>query len=130
MLESAGIGLYTPDVIGSSPVPPTRTKPLFEISPWSRRPNRMQDDFVVADFAEAWLAKFPRIEERGLGPRLLAALAGMSGGPNAVDDLDDVEVIAAALLELVAMLKASPGGLASHFPTLFGSALKGKAGLS
>ncbi len=38
----------------------------------------MQDDFVVADFAEAWLAKFPRIEERGLGPRLLAALAGMS----------------------------------------------------
>jgi hypothetical protein len=90
----------------------------------------MQDDFVVADFAEAWLAKFPRIEERGLGPRLLAALAGMSGGPNAVDDLDDVEVIAAALLELVAMLKASPGGLATHFPTLFGSALKGKVGLS
>jgi len=92
--------------------------------------NRMQDDFIVADFAEAWLAKFPRIEERGLGPRLLAALAGMSGGPNAVDDLDDVEVIAAALLELVAMLKASPGGLASHFPALFGSALRGKAGLS
>jgi hypothetical protein len=90
----------------------------------------MQNDFVIADFAEAWLAKFPRIEERGLGPRLLAALAGMSGGPNAVDDLDDVEVIAAALLELVAMLKASPGGLATHFPTLFGSALKGKAGLS
>ena len=90
----------------------------------------MHDDFVVADFAEAWLAKFPRIEERGLGPRLLAALAGMSGGPNTVDDLDDVEVIAAALLELVAMLKASPGGLASHFPALFGNALRGKAGLS
>jgi len=92
--------------------------------------NTMRDDFVVADFAEAWLAKFPRIEERGLGPRLLAALAGMSGGPNAVDDLDDVEVIAAALLELVAMLRASPGGLATHFPALFGNALKGKAGLS
>lgn len=92
--------------------------------------NRTPNDLVIADFAEAWLAKFPRIEERGLGPRLLAALAGMSGGPNAVDDLDDVEVIAAALLELVAMLKASPGGLALHFPTLFGSALKGKAGLS
>ena len=92
--------------------------------------NRNPNDLVVADFAEAWLAKFPRIEERGLGPRLLAALAGMSGGPNAVDDLDDVEVIAAALLELVAMLKASPGGLAMHFPTLFGSALKGKGGLS
>jgi hypothetical protein len=90
----------------------------------------MQKDFVVADFAEAWLAKFPRIEERGLGPRLLAALAGMSGGPNAVDDLDDIEVIAAALLELVAMLKASPAGVAAHFPSLFGSALKGKAGLS
>src|SRR6187551_970131 len=72
--------------------------------------NRMRDDLIVADFAEAWLAKFPRIEERGLGPRLLAALAGMSGGPNAVDDLDDVEVIAAALLELVAMLKAAPAG--------------------
>jgi hypothetical protein len=92
--------------------------------------NRNPNDLVIADFAEAWLAKFPRIEERGLGPRLLAALAGMSGGPNAVDDLDDVEVIAAALLELVAMLKTSPGGLALHFPTLFGSALKGKAGLS
>ena len=84
----------------------------------------------VADFAEAWLRKFPRIEERGLGPRLLAALAGMSGNPDLVDDLDDVETIAAALLELVVMLKASPGGVAQHFPTLFGNALKGKAGLS
>ena len=92
--------------------------------------NRLPNDIVLADFAEAWLAKFPRIEERGLGPRFLAALAGMSGGPNAVDDLDDIEVIAAALLELVTMLKASPGGLGMHFPTLFGSALKGKAGLS
>ncbi|HYQ43618.1 MAG TPA: hypothetical protein VER11_16675 [Polyangiaceae bacterium] len=92
--------------------------------------NRNANDVVVTGFAEAWLAKFPRIEERGLGPRLLAALAGMSGGPNAVDDLDDIEVIAAALLELVAMLKASPGGVDLHFPTLFGSALKGKAGLS
>jgi len=54
----------------------------------------------------------------------------MSGGPNAVDDLDDVEVIAAALLELVVMLKASPAAWPRHFPTLFGSALKGKAGLS
>ena len=90
----------------------------------------MEDDFIVADFAEAWLKKFPRIEQRGLGPRLLAALAGMSGNPSTPDDLDDVETIAAALLELVAMLKASPGGVASHFPTLFGKALKGKAGLS
>lgn len=92
--------------------------------------NRNPNDLHVADFAEAWLAKFPRIEERGLGPRLLAALAGMSGGPNAVDDLDDIQVIAAALLELVVMLKASPGGVSLHFPSLFGHALKGKAGLS
>jgi len=92
--------------------------------------NRNPNDVAVAEFAEAWLAKFPRIEERGLGPRLVAALAGMSGGTNSVDDLDDVEVIAAALLELVAMLKASPSGVSLHFPTLFGNALKGKAGLS
>jgi hypothetical protein len=92
--------------------------------------NRNPNDLAVAEFAESWLAKFPRIEERGLGPRLLAALAGMSGGPNSVDDLDDVEVIAAALLELVTMLKASPSGVSLHFPALFGSALKGKAGLS
>jgi len=92
--------------------------------------NRTPNDTMLAEFAEAWLAKFPRIEERGLGPRLLAALAGMSGGPNAVEDLDDIEVIAAALLELVVMLKASPGGVAMHFPSLFGSALRGKAGLS
>jgi hypothetical protein len=90
----------------------------------------MDDDFLVADFAEAWLRKFPRIEQRGLGPRLLAALSGMSGGPSTVDDLDDIEVIAAALVELVAMLKASPGGVALEFPTLFGNALKGKGGLS
>jgi hypothetical protein len=90
----------------------------------------IDDDFVVADFAEAWLKKFPRIEQRGLGPRLLAALAGMSGDPNAVDDLDDIEAIAAALLGLVVMLKASPAGVATQFPTLFGNALKGKAGLS
>ncbi|HYQ27798.1 MAG TPA: hypothetical protein VER04_11285, partial [Polyangiaceae bacterium] len=122
--------LYTPDVIGSSPVPPTTVERHSSIPFPAIAAHRMQNDFAVADFAEAWLAKFPRIEERGLGPRLLAALAGMSGGPNAVDDLDDIEVIAAALLELVAMLKASPGGLATHFPTLFGSALKGKAGLS
>ena len=90
----------------------------------------MDDDFVVSDFAEAWLEKFPRIEQRGLGPRLLAALAGMSGNPNALDDLDDIETIAAALVELVAMLRASPGGVVTGFPTLFGNALKGKAGLS
>jgi hypothetical protein len=54
----------------------------------------------------------------------------MSGSPSTPDDLDDVETIAAALLELVAMLKASPGGVATHFPTLFGNALKGKGGLS
>jgi len=90
----------------------------------------MDDDFVVADFAEAWLRKFPRIEQRGLGPRLLAALTGMSGNPNTIDDLDDVETIAAALVELVAMLRASPGGVATQFPMLFGNALKGKAGLS
>jgi hypothetical protein len=90
----------------------------------------MDDDSLVADFAEAWLKKFPRIEQRGLGPRLLAALSGMSGNPNLIDDLDDVETIAAALLELVAMLKTSPGGVACHFPTLFGNALKGKGGLS
>ena len=90
----------------------------------------MDDDFVVADFAEAWLKKFPRIEERGLGPRLLAALTGMSGSPNMIDDLDDVETIAAALLELVTMLRASPGGVATQFPTLFGNALKGKGRLS
>ena len=91
--------------------------------------NRNQNDQALSEFAEAWLAKFPRIEERGLGPRLVAALAGMSD-PNAVDDLDDVEVIAAALLELVAMLRASPGGVSLHFPALFGNALRGKAGLS
>jgi len=90
----------------------------------------MDDDFAVADFAEAWLKKFPRIEQRGLGPRLLAALAGMSGNPNTIDDLDDVEVIAAALLELVVMLRASPGGVATQFPMLFGNALRGKRGLS
>jgi len=90
----------------------------------------MDDDFVVADFAEAWLRKFPRIEERGLGPRLLAALAGMSGNPNTIDDLDDVETIAAALLELVAMLRRSPGGVTCQFPLLFGNALRGKSGLS
>ena len=122
--------LYTPDVIGSSPVPPTKERAAVRKCSQALTANCMQDDFVIADFAEAWLAKFPRIEERGLGPRLLAALAGMSGGPNVVDDLDDIEVIAAALLELVTMLKASPGGLATHFPTLFGTALKGKAGLS
>jgi hypothetical protein len=54
----------------------------------------------------------------------------MSGSPSTVDDLDDIEVIAAALVELVAMLKASPGGVAMEFPTLFGNVLKGKAGLS
>ena len=90
----------------------------------------MDDDLVVNDFAEAWLKKFPRIEQRGLGPRLLAALAGMSGNPNALDDLDDIETIAAALVELVAMLRASPGGVVTGFPMLFGNALKGKAGLS
>jgi len=88
----------------------------------------MDDDLLVTQFAEAWLKKFPRIEERGLGPRLLAALAGMSGNPNLSDDLDDVEVIAAALLELVVMLKASPAGVARHFPALFGKAPK--SGLS
>jgi hypothetical protein len=90
----------------------------------------MDDDFVVAEFAEAWLNKFPRIEERGLGPRLLAALTGLSGSPNTIDDLDDVETIAAALLELVKMLRASPGGVATQFPLLFGNALKGKGRLS
>ncbi len=90
----------------------------------------MDDDFIVANFAEAWLSKFPRIEQRGLGPRLLAALVGMSGSPDAIDDLDDVEEIAAALVELVAMLKRSPAGVVSQFPMLFGKALKGKGGLS
>jgi hypothetical protein len=90
----------------------------------------MDDDFIVVNFAESWLAKFPRIEERGLGPRLLAALVGMSGSSGAIDDLDDIEVIASALVELVAMLKGSPAGVISQFPTLFGQALKGKAGLS
>lgn len=85
----------------------------------------MADDFIISDFAEAWLRKFPRIEQRGLGPRLLAALAGMSGGPSTLDDLDDVEVIAAALVELVRMLRASPGGVSTQFPQLFGKALKG-----
>jgi hypothetical protein len=89
----------------------------------------MDNDFV-ANFADAWLSKFPRIEQRGLGPRLLAALAGMSGGPNAIDDLDDIEVIAAALVELVATLKQSPGAMTAQFPRLFGQALKGKVGLS
>jgi hypothetical protein len=90
----------------------------------------MDDDFVVSDFAEAWLRKFPRIEQRGLGPRLLAALTGMSGSPSTVDDLDDVEAIAAALVELVRMLRASPGGVNTQFPMLFGNALKGKGGVS
>jgi hypothetical protein len=90
----------------------------------------MDDDFLVAHFAEAWLSKFPRIEERGLGPRLLAALVGMSGNTDAIDDLDDVEAIAAALVELVAMLRRSPAGVVSQFPMLFGRALKGKGGLS
>ena len=90
----------------------------------------MVDDSLVAEFAEAWLKKFPRIEERGLGPRLLAALAGLSGNPNLSDDLDDVEAIAAALLGLVTMLRASPGGIATEFPMLFGRALKGRGGLS
>lgn len=90
----------------------------------------MDDDSLVADFAEAWLNKFPRIEQRGLGPRLLAALTGMSGDPDGLDDLDDIETIATALLELVSMLKASPGGVATQFPMLFGKALKGKARLS
>jgi hypothetical protein len=90
----------------------------------------MDDDFVVANFAEAWLSRFPRIEQRGLGPRLLAALIGMSGSSDAIDDLDDVEEIAAALVELVAMLKESPAGMISQFPLLFGKAMKGKGGLS
>jgi hypothetical protein len=90
----------------------------------------MDDDFVVSDFAEAWLRKFPRIEQRGLGRRLLAALAGMSGDPNAIDDLDDIEVMASALVELVAMLRAAPGGVTGPFPLLFSSAQNGKAGVS
>ena len=88
----------------------------------------MVDDFLVPDFAEAWLSKFPRIEQRGLGPRLIAALQGMSGGPNTIDDLDDIETIASALVELVAMLRALPGGMTTEFPSLFGQALKGKGG--
>ncbi|HTA94254.1 MAG TPA: hypothetical protein VK745_31960 [Polyangiaceae bacterium] len=90
----------------------------------------IDDDFIVASFAETWLNKFPRIEQRGLGPRLLAALVGMSGSSDAIDDLDDVEEIAAALVELIAMLKGSPAGVVSQFPMLFGKALKGKGGLS
>ena len=121
--------LYTPDVIGSSPVPPTRSEPQVEKPIPAMTANRNPNELALTEFAEAWLAKFPRIEERGLGPRLVAALAGMSGGPNTVDDLDDVEVIAAALLELVAMLKSAPSGVSLHFPALFGNALKGKAGL-
>jgi hypothetical protein len=90
----------------------------------------MTDDLLIARFAETWLAKYPRIEQRGLGPRLLAALVGMSGNPDAIDDLDDVEVIATALVDLVAMLRGSPAGMTSQFPLLFGNALKGSRGLS
>ena len=90
----------------------------------------MHDDPLVLAFAEAWLGKFPRIEQRGLGPRLLAALSGMSGEPEAPDNLDDLEAIAAALLELVALLRATPGGVASQFPNWFGRALKGDGSLS
>jgi hypothetical protein len=90
----------------------------------------MNDDFVVSGFAEEWLRKFPRIEQRGLGPRLLAALTGMSGGPNTIDDLDDIEAIATALVELVAMLRSAPGGVTGQFPLLFGGAFKGKGGVS
>ena len=90
----------------------------------------MHEDFMVSDFAEAWLRKFPRIEQRGLGPRLIAALSGLSGGPNTIDDLDDVEVIASALVELVAMLRAGAGGGLAQFPLLFGPTLKSKANVS
>lgn len=90
----------------------------------------MHDDPLVLAFAEAWLGKFPRIEERQLGPRLLAALTGMSGDPSAGDDLDDLEAIASALLELVALLRASPNGVASQFPNWFGRALKGNGAAS
>lgn len=90
----------------------------------------MDDDRVVRDFAEAWLRKFPRIEERSLGPRLLSALVGMSGDLNAPDDLDDIEAIASALLGLVALLRSSPFGIASQFPKLFGEMLEGKGGPS
>jgi hypothetical protein len=88
----------------------------------------MSNDFVVADFAEAWLDKFPRIELRGLGPRLVAALVGMSGSPGDLDDLDDLDEILAALAQLVVMLKASPSGAIN--PSLLFGALKGNSGLS
>jgi len=90
----------------------------------------MSDDLLIARLAETWLAKYPRIEQRGLGPRLLAALVGMAGSPDAIDDLDDVEVIAAALVDLVATLRGSPAGMVSQFPQLFGASLKGNRGLS
>ncbi len=56
---------------------------------------------MVDGLREAWIARFPRLTERGLMPRLSAALQALVGDVRqfSPDDFDDLDVMAAALVE-------------------------------
>lgn len=63
------------------------------------------------ELTEIWIKRFPRIDERGLRTRLLVSLMSIMGfgaerkGGVSHDELDDAEVIAAALVEHIHVLK-------------------------
>lgn len=76
---------------------------------------------LVDGLLEAWIARFPRLTERGLRPRLSAALRALVGDVRqfSADDFDDFDVMAAALVEhfivarsVSADLQGSPNMLA------------------
>lgn len=55
----------------------------------------------VDGLREAWIARFPRLTDRGLMPRLSAALRALVGDVRqfSADDFDDLDAMAAALVE-------------------------------
>ncbi len=77
--------------------------------------EEMAKDFEAA-LEQVWLARFPRIDERGLRERLFAARQlslGKSPADGVVsdDDLDDAKAIADAVAEYVTVLRRIKDGL-------------------
>ncbi len=81
---------------------------------------------MVDGLLEAWIARFPRLTDRGLRPRLSAALRALVGDVRqfSADDFDDLDVMAAALVEHFAVARSLSDNLQSS-PNMLPEALKG-----